>query len=489
MHAKRLLACLGVGVTMVLVTSSPGGALGTRVPDPIPALIPQGDITVGLDTVASGFVAPVGATFAPGDKDHLYVVEQSGQIWQVDISDEHGARSKRLFADLSSSVLPLGCFGINYDERGMFGLAFHPDFAHNGLLYTYSSQSPAGLPDIAPNKCNSRLPDHDNVVTEWKVPHPRSAKAMVDPMSAREVLRNPHPQFNHDGGELRFGPDGKLYVSIGDGGNADDQGPGHGTTGNAQNLASLNGKVLRIDPNAGSKMPGHSVPMDNPFVHTPGARGEIFALGFRNPFKMSFDAKSGALMVADVGQNDVEEVDMVTSGGNYGWPLKEGTFAFNNNGAANGFVTADTVPGNFIDPIAEYDHCVGPVDPNLVGPCPKPEGIAIVGGFVYRGHEVEALRGRYVFGDYSQSFFSSAGRLFSFGADHATSELRLASGKPLGLGLLGIGADARGEIYVLGKSGAKPGNTGITDATNTSGVVMRIVAAGHDHEDGKGGDD
>ena len=497
MHKSRLLAGLGVGAAMILVTAGTGGALGARVPDPIPVPIPTGDITIGLETVASGLVNPVTATFAPGDKDHLYVAEQAGKIWQIAIDGEHGPAAPRLVADLSSVVIPLGCFGINYDERGLFGLAFSPDFKHDGLLYTYSSQTPEGQAPLPPNRCNSRQPrDHDNVVTEWKMSKGRSSRAVVDPASAREVLRNPQPQFNHNGGEIRFGPDGKLYVAIGDGGNADDEGQGHGATGNAQDLSSLNGKILRIDPNAGSHDPGHSVPADNPFVGTPGARGEIFALGFRNPYKMSFDAKRATLYVADVGQNDVEEVDIVTGGANYGWPVKEGSFAFNNNGPLlPGFVTGDAVTGPYTDPVAEYDHCVGPVDPTISGACPVAEGIAVVGGFRYRGHDVEALRGRYVFGDYSRSFFTSDGRLLSFGADHAVSQLRIAGRASLGLGLLGIGEDGRGELYVLGKSGAKPGNTGITDVTNTTGVVLRVVAADDqrgdgEHDDGdEGGND
>jgi glucose/arabinose dehydrogenase len=325
-------------------------------------------------------------------------------------------------------------------------------------------------------------------VTEWRVDSPRSSKAVVDPASAREVLRNPHPQFNHNGGELRFGRDGMLYVAIGDGGAADDQGPGHVPGGNAQDLSSLNGKILRLDPNAGSHSPGYSVPRGNPFVSTPGARGEIWALGFRNPYKMSFDRRTGDLYVADVGQNDVEEVDRVTRGGNYGWPVKEGTFAFDNNGAGNGFVTGDAVSGPYIDPIAQYDHCLGPVSPTLVGPCPALEGVAIVGGFVYRGDDIDALRGRYVFGDYSRNFFASDGRLFTASRRGGpVTELALTSGPRLGTSVLGIGEDAHGELYVLGKTGAKPGNAGITDPTNMTGTVMKVVAApgdgDHGHED------
>jgi glucose/arabinose dehydrogenase len=475
MHGHRILAGAAAAALLTTSLASPALAFGARVPDPIPALIAPGTVTVHLQTLASGLVSPVTGAVAPGDKKHLFVGEQRGKIWRLDVRGRGGA--PQLFADLSSIVVPLGCFGINYDERGLFGIAFHPDYQHNGLLYTYSSQPPQGQPALPPNQCNARLPDHDNVVTEWHVSNPGSRNAMVNPASAREVLRNPHPQFNHNGGELRFGPDGFLYVSIGDGGVADDQGPGHAAGGNAQDLGSLNGKILRIDPNAGSATPGHSIPTDNPFAGMPAARGEIWALGFRNPYKMSFDRQTGALFVADVGQNDVEEIDQVWRGQNYGWPVKEGTFAFDNNGLADGFVTADPVSGRYVDPIAEYDHCIGPVDPGLVGPCPVKEGVAVVGGFVYRGHKVEGLRGRYVFGDYSQRFFGSVGRLFYLDATNQVRELKLDTGKPLGMSVLGLGQDARGELYVFAKSGARPGNTGITDLANATGVVMRITGA------------
>jgi hypothetical protein len=180
--------------------------------------------------------------------------------------------------------------------------------------------------------------------------------------------------------------------------------------------------------------------------------------------------------VADVGQNDIEEIDIVTRGMNYGWPIKEGTFAFSRQNLP-GFVTGDQVTGPFVDPIAEYDHCIGPVAPNLVGPCPRAEGIAIIGGFVYRGKEIEELRGHYVFGDYSQNFFKSAGRLFYLDDQNQIKEFRLAGMSELGSSVLGIGQDARGELYVLGKTGAVPGNVGITDPNNTTGAVRKLTPA------------
>jgi hypothetical protein len=165
MKRSRTLAAIGVSATVALFAAGTAHALGARVPDPIPDPIPTGDITVGLRTVADGLANPVTATYAPGDGDHLYVAEQSGRIWQLDIGgdrDDHrgdrkAAAAPRLVADLSSAVIPLGCFGINYDERGLFGLAFHPDFKHNGLLYTYTSQTPAGQPALPANKRRDRV--------------------------------------------------------------------------------------------------------------------------------------------------------------------------------------------------------------------------------------------------------------------------------------------------------------------------------------------
>lgn len=465
-----------------LLTATTAFALGPRVPDPIPGVIPKGDVTIGLKPVATGLNNPVTATHNGIDNKTLFVVEQNGKIWAVDVHKDTGNR--RLFADLSSQVVTLGCFGINYDERGLSGLAFHPDYKKNGLLYTFYATNPVGQ---GPAPCGQRgagVFDHDNVVVELRVKDPKRDNATVDPASAREVMRIAHPQFNHNGGELRFGPDGYLYVSTGDGGSADDQGFGHSPQGNAQDLSNLLGKILRIDPNAGSAAPGYSTPSDNPFVGTAGARGEIWAFGFRNPYKMSFDGNT--LYAADVGQGDLEEVDIVVKGGNYGWPVKEGSFAFDRAAAsgpaavARGFVTADVIDG-FIEPIAEYDHCVGPLTtPPAAGVgCPVPEGIAVVGGFVYDNSKVKELRGKYVFGDYSQNFNASTGRLFYLDGGQV-KELKLTTGQPLGLGLLGIGQDEKGEIYVLGKSGARPGNTGITDPANTTGVVLRIVSADDD---------
>ena len=275
-----------------------------------------------------------------------------------------------------------------YDERGLLGVAFDPKFKHNGLLYTFTSEDPTDPPDFT-TQPGEAPGGGQAVVTEWMVENPHAKQIVVDPASRRVLMRVDKPQFNHNGGELAFGPDKMLYISLGDGGNADDEGPGHVPGGNAQSLAAGNvlGKVLRIDPHGSNSANGqYGIPAGNPFVGAPGA-DEIWAYGFRNPYRFSFDRKSGRLLVADVGQNDIEEVDDVQAGGNYGWPVKEGTFLFDQGDVADpndGSVTANSpgAPAGLSDPIAQYDHtapggvrCTPATAPSAC------QGIAAVGGY------------------------------------------------------------------------------------------------------------
>jgi glucose/arabinose dehydrogenase len=317
--------------------------------------------------------------------------------------------------------------------------------------------------------------NHQSVVREWHVNDPTNPASVVDPLSARVVLRIDEPQFNHNGGGLNFGPDGMLYISIGDGGAADDQdgeatesGPavGHGPNGNGQNLGSILGKILRIDVSGSNSANGkYGIPADNPFVGQVGALGEIFAYGFRNPFRFSFDRTMGDLWVGDVGQNSIEEVDVVRGGGNYGWRIKEGSFFFDPNGTDPGFVTKmkpGGVPSDLIRPVSQYDH---------------DEGIAIIGGFLYRGSAIPELQGRYVFGDLARHF-ASDGRLFFLKRKNVVrnngrvgrsvpAEFLLDGQPALGLFLLGFGEDASGELYVLANGTGTPGGT--------TGVILKIV--------------
>jgi glucose/arabinose dehydrogenase len=293
--------------------------------------------------------------------------------------------------------------------------------------------------------------NHQAVITEWQVPNP--CEGTTDPDSARELLRIDEPQFNHDGGTVSFGPDGLLYISLGDGGNRDDEGVGHGTEGNGQDPSTILGTILRIDPAGSNSANGqYGIPAENPFVGQGGHVEEIYAYGFRNPYRFSFDSLTGDLYAADVGQGDLEEVDLVSAGGNYGWNIKEGSFCFDPNGDDPGFVfTCDTPHPDLIDPIAEYDH---------------DEGVAIVGGFVYRGGRVDGLHGRYVFGEFAQTF-SNDGRLFYLDENNEILEFQISGQENLGMSLLGFGQDAQGELYVLANSTGTPfGDTG---------VVLRIV--------------
>lgn len=462
MHVGTRLVGLGVTVAALTATTSPALATHTNV---ISAPIEKSGVKVALAPVADGFVAPVAAVSPPGQRRQLAVADQVGTIWTVDTR----SGAKHLFADVTSLIGgPLGCFGIGYDERGLLSIAFDPNYRTNGKVYTYLATRNADDATAGPgSNCFLPFPNHQDVLTEWTVPNPRSADAMVDPATAREVLRIDNPQFNHSGGTVAFGPDGNLYLSIGDGGNADDQGQGHSEGGNAQDPEKLNGKILRIDPHGTNGPEGaYGIPADNPLVGGPG-RDEIYAWGFRNPFRMSFN--DGKLIVADVGQNDIEEVDVVRKGGNYGWPVKEGSFLFeqdnadgvdaDEDGNIDGRATTDSPgePAGLIDPIYQYDH---------------DEGIAILGGYVYGRHNIRGLHGRYVFGDYSRSFPvpggpPADGRLFVGSAGGVVRELRIAGQATLGLGLLGLGRDGRGDIYVLGN------DTG--NITGTTGVVLRIA--------------
>jgi glucose/arabinose dehydrogenase len=268
-----------------------------------------------------------------------------------------------------------------------------------------------------------------------------------------------------------------LYISLGDGGEADDQGDGHSDQGNGQDPSNVLGTILRIDPLGSNSANGqYDVPDSNPFFPagdppfggqggcTDGVCDEIFAYGFRNSFRISFDLSTGHLLAGEVGQNDIEEVDIVVAGGNYGWRIKEGSFCFDTNGDGPGFVTDDPEcgPADLIDPVAEYDH---------------DEGSAIIGGFVYRGSTMTLLRGRYIFGDYSESFFRPQGRLLflkekNLGQSNETKkseirEVRLAGQRGFGLFLLGLGQDASGELYVLGNTTGGP--------SGATGVVLKIV--------------
>lgn len=470
--SHRGVVAVAAGALAALIVLTAAFALGPQLLDPIPPHIPQSPATVALEEIASGLNAPVKGTFAPGDHKHLFVIEQTGPAWVIDVSpgkDDDG--TPHLFADFTSIVTPLGCF-IGYDERGLLGIAFHPDYRHNGLLYTFTSETGAGTGGCFGQASVTAPPNHESVIREWRVGDVKADHPTVIMSSSRELLRLPQPQFNHNGGDIAFGPDGMLYIATGDGGAADDQGVGHVPGGNAQDLGSLYGNILRIDVDGRAVAGAYSIPTGNPFIGVPGARGEIFAYGFRNPYRMSFDSKTGALYVADVGQNDIEEIDVVTAGGNYGWPIKEGTFVFDNNGATPGFVTGDPSPPGLIDPIAEYDHWLDQTRTRTAT-----EGIAIVGGHVYRGSHMKdkGVRKYYVFGDYSRRFAQPEGRLFVLDDANQVTELTIAGRSTLGLAVLGFAEDSKGELYLLANVTGLVGGAGFPSVPTNTGVVLKLT--------------
>ena len=441
----------------------PGGEIRGQVApapldDPLPD-VPTGSVHVKLEVVADGLTAPNWGTSAPGIDDRLYVTDQDGILWNINLP----TGDKSVFLDVTGRIVELGIFGPgSFDERGLLGVAFHPDYTNNGLLYTYTSEPNRGPADFSTMPKGAKA-NHQTVILEWEVADPSDPDSIVDPKSARELLRIDQPQFNHDGGAVNFGPDGMLYISLGDGGAGDDQETGndpfgqpnlgHGCRGNGANINTILGTVIRIDPQGNNAANGqYGIPGDNPFVDKDGV-DEIFASGLRNPFRFSFDSLTGDLYLADVGQGDIEEVDVIVSGGDYGWNFKEGSFFFIPNGANGGYVTdmAQEAPDGLIDPIAEYDHG---------------DGIAIIGGFVYRGVKIPALEGRYVFGEFA-ALFDNDGRLFYLNEDDDIQEFQLVDQAEVGRFVLGMGQDANGELYLLANSTGVP--------FDSTGVVLRIA--------------
>lgn len=454
---------------MVALAGSLVFAPPVRAVDVLPS-IPKGTIAIKLRTVATGLGAPDYAVSPPGDTARLFILEQKGLILIL----QNDVLLPTPALDIQSLVAPpLNPASLN-DERGLLGLAFHPGFSSPTspgyrTLYTYNSQPLGTGPTyVAPNGASQ---GYQNAVNEWKLS--AGDPNLIDPLSRREIISFGKNAGNHNGGTITFGPDGYLYLGLGDGGNSNDVGLSHiEPGGNAQNLSTPLGKMLRFDPLHPSLTPTsadpisgngqYRIPVTNPFQGA-GQVPEIYALGLRNPYRFSFDWLNGALIVADVGQNTVEEIDRVTLGANLGWPVKEGDFLFNRTtgpGGAAGTVGVRSVgsPAGLTDPISgpsgtlEYDH---------------EDGISITGGFVYRGSKLPELYGKYIFGDLALHTGPRAdGRLFY--ADLTTGKIEefllpeFAGGiLPNGLTVHGFGEDGNGELYALATNTASNGTGGV----------------------------
>ncbi len=359
-------------------------------------------ISLKLEKIAEGLHSPVAAAFSPNGL--MLVCEQTGQIRVL----ENNKLIDKPFLNLENKLVKMS--GA-YDERGLLGIALHPEYASNKKFYVYYS---------APS--SEKGGDNQSVIAEYKV---STDPMLADAASERILLTIQQPESNHNGGDLKFGPDGYLYIGTGDGGGAGDR---HGETGNGQNLNTLLGKILRIDVNTEQS---YAVPNDNPFVGKE-AKPEIWAYGLRNPWRFSFDKNSGQLFVADVGQNKFEEVNIIEKGGNYGWRIMEANHCFNpeENCKQEGLIL----------PIAEYEH---------------EEGISITGGFVYRGKELATLSEKYIFADWTGPMFYLEKKSESW----IRGAINLEA-KPTGdLKILGFAQDNNAELYVLTNQDVGPKDT------------------------------
>lgn len=335
------------------------------------------------------FRQPVAFVHVEDDTNRIFVVEKAGRIYSFDNNAQ--SLSASLFLDISNRV------DSSASEKGLLGLAFHPDFAQNGLFcVNYTSRT-------------------ETIVARYQATNQTPQSGL--PNSEQILMRIPQPFANHNGGHLAFGPDGFLYIATGDGGSAGDP------HGNAQNRSSLLGKILRIDVDTTAPGLVYGIPADNPFVgNTSGYRPEIYAYGLRNPWKFSFD-RDGRLWAADVGQNTIEEINLVQKGGNYGWNIMEGSLCYpaSSNCSQDGLEL----------PVWEYRH---------------PLGRSITGGYVYYGNRLPGLNGAYIYGDYV------TGRIWA---------LRLISGQtPVNqeivdsqLNTSALGIDQEGELYIVDLGG------------------------------------
>ena len=370
---------------LAAAASGCGSQFENETPD-----LPDGPVPVALQQVASGLAFPLYLTAPPGDP-RLFVVERGGTIRVL----QNGALLPTPFLDLSAKVSTAG-------EQGLLGLAFDPRYASNGrFVVDYT--------DLAGNTRVSlfRVSQDPNV---------------ADLSSELAVLGVDQPFTNHNGGQVLFGPDGYLYVMLGDGGSAGDPGD------RGQSLGDLLGSILRIQPLENG---GYTVPADNPFVGLPEVRAEIWSAGLRNPWRVDLDPATGDLYVADVGQGRWEEVSVSTAaegagrGANFGWRIMEGPECFG---------TASCDQSGLQLPVVSYDHG---------------DGCSITGGFVYRGSAVPALQGHYFYSDFCAGFVRS----FRLENGVAVDQYQWPALAP-GANLPGFGRDAAGELYILGTNGA-----------------------------------
>jgi glucose/arabinose dehydrogenase len=380
-------------------TSEPSPT-ASPLPTTAPAVADPATINVTLEQVAGGLDTPVGIAHAGDGSGRLFILEKVGRIRVL----QGGSLLRTPFLDISDRV------GSSRSEQGLLGLAFHPQYGENGYFYV--------------NYTDRR---GNTVVSRFSM---SVGAEQGDPASEMQLLTVEQPASNHNGGNLVFGPDGYLYIGLGDGGAAGDQ------FGNGQNGQTLLGAMLRLDVDNGQP---YGIPGDNPFVTNPDVRNEIWAIGLRNPWRYSFDRVTGDLYIADVGQNVYEEVNVQPAGSpggqNYGWPIMEGLHCFPEGR------TCDR--SGLILPVTEYDHS---------------QGCSVTGGYVYRGQAYPQFTGIYFFGDYC------SGRIWALAPGDGNvdgGDWRVALVAQPAVRISSFGQDEAGELYLLDMAG---------------GALYRIVA-------------
>jgi glucose/arabinose dehydrogenase len=353
-------------------------------PTPAPAPLPLDQLNIGLEMVVDGLDQPSGFAVAGDGSNRFFILEQPGRIRVV----QEGALLEEPFLDITERV------GNDATEQGLLGLAFHPNYTENSFFYV--------------NYTNN---DGHTTISRFSV---SGDPNVADSESESLVLFVEQPAGNHNGGHLVFGPDGYLWIGLGDGGASGDR------FQNAQNPGTLLGSMLRIDVDGAEP---YGVPADNPFVDDPNARSEVWATGLRNPWRYSFDSETGDLYIADVGQGEWEEISVAragsTGGENYGWPITEGSHCYG---------TDSCTTDGLVQPVIEYDHSGG--------------NCAITGGYVYRGSASPGLWGAYLYADYCSGNFWGL-RLAEGGA-----EPRLFFQRDRAL-FSSFGQDEHGELYIL----------------------------------------
>jgi quinoprotein glucose dehydrogenase len=364
-------------------------------------LLPAQSLNVGIEPAFPKLriARPIVITHAGDQSGRIFVASQLGTIYTFDNSTD--VEEATVFFDHSAKVM----YKDKENEEGLLGFAFHPNYAKTGEFFLFYT---------------AKEDDHVSVISRFRVSKDDAGKA--DVTFEEELLRVPQPFWNHNGGTIEFGPDGYLYIALGDGGKGGDP------FKNGQNLATLNGSILRIDVDNRSGDRNYAIPQDNPFIDVAKARPEIYAYGFRNVWRFSFDRKTGTLYAADVGQKLWEEINIVTKGGNYGWNLREGKHAYEDGSGPK---------PQLIEPIFEYHHDIGK---------------SITGGVIYRGKSVPALNGMYVYADYVSGNIwalehKAAGQVI---ANHSISNLN-DSGE--NLPIITFGEDEDGEVYLTTQMG------------------------------------